>query len=155
MEKKHNKKNMKQLLRFGTVGVFNTLLDYGLFYVFISPLHLHKSIAQVFATAIAMCSSYLLNRHWTFGKAGRGHFGEMAKFVAVNLLSMLTVIFFTHLFYDVLHAERTVNAALASMGASFAFSGDMAIMLCKLFASVFSLMVNFFGNKFWVFQTKR
>ena len=154
MKKNKTKRSLKQIVRFGIVGVFNTLVDYGFFYVFLSFAGLHKSIAQVFATAIAMCGSYLLNKHWTFGKEGRGNAVEIAKFLTVNIASMLTAIFFTHLFYDIFHIENIVNNCLGTMGVRYIISGDLAIMVCKVCASVFSLVMNFLGNKFWVFKAK-
>lgn len=144
--------NIKQVIRFGVVGVINTLVDYGVFYFLISLVNLHKGPAQVFATAVAMCGSFLLNRHWTFHCDGKGNIKEITKFIVTNIVSMLTVIVFTYLFYDMLHAERVVNAILSSRNISFVLQDDNAVMFCKLLASVFSIVVNFIGNKFWVFK---
>ncbi len=155
MRKLTNKKSVKQAVRFCVVGFFNTLVDYGLFFVFISFANLHKSIAQMLSTSVAMCGSYLINRYWTFGQNGRGNFSEIAKFLTINLLAMFSVILLTHLFYDIWHLENLVNALLRSFGAAFVLEGDLAVMLCKAAASCFSLMINFFGNKFWVFQNKQ
>ena len=154
MKKSKTKKSLKQLVRFGIVGVFNTLIDYGSFYVFLAIAGLHKSISQVFATAVAMCGSYILNKHWTFGKEGRGNAAEIAKFVVVNIASLLATIFFTHLFYDILHIENTINNYLGRLGVRYIISGDLAIMLCKVCASIIATVLNFFGNKFWVFKAR-
>ena len=148
------KTSIKQAVRFGVVGALNTLVDYGLFYIFISMINLHKSAAQVFATAAAMCCSFFLNRRWTFEKGGRGSTSEIVKFLIVNFVSMVTVIVLTHLFYDIWHVERLVNGALHIVGVGVTIQGDGAIMLCKVLASVFSLLINFFGNKLWVFSGK-
>ena len=143
-----------QMIRFGLVGMLNTMVDYGVFYVLISWANLHKSISQVIATGIAMCGSFLINRHWTFRKTGHGTVGEVVRFVLTNVASMLTAIAFTHLFYDILHAERMVNSILTGMGISYMVEGDMAVMACKFLATAFSLAVNFIGNKFWVFKSR-
>ncbi len=152
MTQKRTKTGVLQVVRFGIVGAVNTLLDYGLFYLLISATNLHKSFAQVFATGVAMCFSFLANRHWTFGKSGRGSTREIVKFFVVNVVAMLTVIGLTHLFYDIWHVERLVNSALYAMGGTYAFHGDGAIMLAKLISSVFSVVINFLGNKLWVFS---
>ena len=110
MGKRINKQGVKQAVRFCVVGFFNTLVDYGLFFV---------------------------------------------KFLTINLLAMFSVILLTHLFYDIWHLENLVNAALRAAGSAFAAEGDIAILLCKAAASCFSLMINFFGNKFWVFRGGR
>ena len=147
-------KALIQMIRFGLVGVCNTAVDYGVFYILISFAHLHKGFAQMIATAIAMCGSFLINRYWTFRKTGRGTAGEVVRFILTNAASMLTTIAFTYLFYDILHAERAANSMLSLMGTSYVLEGNMAVMFCKLLSTVFSLAVNFIGNKFWVFGSR-
>ncbi|MBR4890771.1 MAG: GtrA family protein [Clostridia bacterium] len=143
-----NRENVKQIAKFGTVGVFNTLVDYGIFYILISYANLHKSISQVIATAIAMYGSFIINKYWTFKKRERGDFGEIIKFIVVNLISMVSVIFFTHIFYDILHLERVVSSIVKNIN----YTEELNIMICKAFASVISLAINFLGNKLWVFN---
>ena len=152
MTQKRTKPAFYQAVRFSLVGAVNTALDYGLFYLLISACNLHKSFAQIFATGVAMCFSFLANRHWTFGKSGRGSTQEIVKFFVVNVIAMLTVIGLTHLFYDIWHIERLANGVLHGFGSTYVFSGDEAIMLAKLFSSVFSVIINFLGNKLWVFS---
>ncbi len=151
----NTKTSVKQAVRFGVVGALNTLVDYSLFYIFISAIHLHKSAAQVLATAAAMCCSFFLNRRWTFEKGGRGSTPEIVKFLIVNFVAMVTVIVLTHLFYDIWHVERLVNSVLRAAGASVVCQGDGAIMVSKILASVFSVVINFLGNKLWVFSGKK
>ena len=147
--------SIRQMIRFAVVGCANTAVDYVVFYLMISFVHLHKSIAQVFATGVAMCGSFLLNRRWTFEKTGRGKTSELIKFVCVNIVAMLTAIAFTHLFYDILHVEQAGNQLLAAMRLPYTLQGNAAVMFAKIIASVFSVAVNFLGNKFWVFRTKK
>lgn len=147
--------SIRQLIRFAVVGCANTLVDYAVFYSLISFAHMHKSIAQVFATGIAMCGSFLLNRRWTFGKTGRGKTSEIVKFVCVNMAAMLTAIAFTHLFYDILHVEQAGNQVLAAMRIPYTLQGTSAVMFAKIIASAFSVTVNFLGNKFWVFRSRK
>lgn len=154
MELRESKKTIFQAVRFGAVGVLNTLVDYCFFYVFFAFANIHKSVAQVLATAFAMCGSYLINRRWTFKRTGHGNFNEIIKFLSVNIFSMLVVIFFTHLFYDICHIENMFNGLLENMSVNYVIAGDIAVMVSKACASVFSIIVNFIGNKFWVFSAK-
>ena len=148
----NERKSVMQLIRFGLVGICNTAVDYGIFYILISFVHLHKGVAQMIATAIAMCGSFLINRYWTFHKTGHSTAGEIVRFVLTNAVAMLVTIVFTHLFYDILHAERAVNNVLFILDISYVLEGNMAVMFCKLLSNVFSVAVNFIGNKFWVFK---
>ena len=143
---------MVQVVKFALIGVLNTALDYFLFFVFFSLLHINKNAAQVLATALAMTNSYLFNRYWTFEKKGRVQAGEMWKFIAVNLVSMGVTILCLNLFYDVMHIEQLANMLLSHTHLSFRLTGDAAVMFCKLSAVPFSLAVNFLGNRLWVFR---
>ena len=154
MQKTKSKESFVQVIRFGIVGLFNTLVDYVIFYLLLSFLHLNKGMAQVLATGTAMCGSFLINRRWTFGKHGKGNLSEIVKFLVTNLVAMATVIALTYLFYDVLHAERAGIAVLFALGSAFTLRGNLAVMFCKVLASFFSVAINFLGNKFWVFQSK-
>lgn len=148
------KGNLKQAARFGVVGFINTMVDYGVFYLLISVANLHKSIAQVLSTSVAMCGSFFINRYWTFERNGRSSAGEITKFIVVNLVAMLSVIFFTHLFYDILHIEQVVNAVFNAANKPYILEGDAAVMFAKLVSSVFSVVINFLGNKLWVFHNQ-
>lgn len=146
------KNDVLQASKFALVGVINTLLDYVLFFVFFSLCRLDKNIAQILATAIAMTNSYLVNRYWTFQKTGAVKGQEIIRFIAVNVLSLLTTLLFLNLFYDWLLLHKLANQLLALVGIPFVLEGDWAVMFCKLLAMPFSLGVNFLGNRLWVFK---
>ncbi len=148
------KRDLLQFIKFGLVGVCNTLLDYGLFYVFFALCSLNKNLAQVLATAISMTNSYLVNRYWTFNKSGAVRGGEIWRFIVVNLVSLLTTLLCLNLFHDVFMLHKGANGLLSLMSIPYALSGDNEVMFCKLLAIPFSLMVNFLGNRFWVFGKK-
>lgn len=148
------KKSIAEALKFGLIGAFNTFIDWGLFWVFLSLCGLDKNIAQIFATAIAMTNSYFLNRYWTFKQTGKVKISEMGKFVVVNLISLLVNLLCLNLFCDVFKLYNLANACLELVNINYVLTGDMAIMFCKVLAVPFSLAVNFLGNKLWVFGKK-
>ena len=149
------KESIKQTLKFGTVGLLNTLVDYVIFYILIAFVGANKTIAQVFATAVAMCGSYAINRRWTFGEHGRVKKRQILKFVVTNLVAMCCTILFMNFFHDVIELHEWVNTLLKSAKISFTLSENMEKMLCKVVASLLSMIVNFIGNKFWVFNANK
>ena len=155
MKKTENKKNLVQIIKFGAIGIMNTAIDYLLFVLFFSICGLDKSIAQIFATAIAMTNSYILNRYFTVQKKGTVKVDEMWKFIIVNLISMSVTIGLLYLFYDVLHIETVANSILSALSIPLVLSGNIAVLFCKLVATPFSLAVNFLGNRLWVFGSKK
>ena len=82
-----NKESIKQAAKFSLVGIFNTVVDYAVFYVVLVFLNLDKSIAQIFATAVAMCGSYIINKNWTFKSDGNNK-SQIIKFILTNIVSM-------------------------------------------------------------------
>ncbi|MBQ3553633.1 MAG: GtrA family protein [Clostridia bacterium] len=144
------KESVWQAVRFGLVGLLNTAVDYVVFYLLLTLVDLDKSIAQVFATLVAMANSYVWNRYFTFRKTGSVRVREIGRFIVVNLISMSITILGMNLLYE-LHIEQPVNALLAFCGASYRFYGDAAVMLAKVLAMPVSLAVNFLGNRLWVF----
>ena len=77
-------------LRYVLVGVFNTLLDLGLFTLFAVVVGLHPLVANVLSTSITLCVSYLLNRVFVF-RTSRSVQGTVVQFVAVTLISGLLI----------------------------------------------------------------
>ena len=128
MEKTNNKKNLIQIIKFGSIGIMNTAIDYLLFALFFSLCNIDKSIAQVLSTAIAMTNSYILNRYFTFSKKGSVKINEIWKFIIVNLVSMGVTIILLNLFYDVCHLELFANYILSAVSVPFSLSGDMAFL---------------------------
>ncbi len=149
---KVKKRDFLQLFKFGLVGTFNTLLDYGLFYVFFALCNFNKNPAQVLSTLLSMTNSYFVNRYWTFEKKGRVKKQEIWRFLVVNLLSLSVTLLCLNLFHDVFRLHEIANSLFASVKISFVLSGDYEVLFCKLVAIPFAWAVNFLGNRFWVFS---
>ena len=80
-----NRESAVQAVKVGVVGVFNTIVSFSLFNVFlIAGASWFWSITVSFA--ITTFLSYLLNRRWTFElKDGRVSMRETASFFGVNI----------------------------------------------------------------------
>lgn len=144
-------KNLKEIVKFFLVGTLNTVIDYGLFFVLFALLGANKNFAQTVASLVAMTNSYLINRYWTFEKAGSIRGREIWRFAFVNLLSLGVTLLCLNLFYDVLSLHEAANRMLFSLGARYMLAGDVAVLFCKVLSMPFSMAVNFLGNKLWVF----
>lgn len=127
------RQDLGQFIKFNLVGVVNTGVDLGVFLLLNGHLGLFYPVAQVISYSCGMTNSYFCNRFWTFGKRGKLHLAEIAKFVLVNLLS--------------LGVSLLVLFALAE-------GLGWQILPSKILATVFSVVVNFLGNKLWVFAVK-
>ncbi|MCX7667635.1 MAG: GtrA family protein [Atribacterota bacterium] len=128
------RKDFIQLLKFGLVGIANTLIDFGIFVLLHGYLQVFYAFAQVISYSCGMANSYFLNKFWTFQSRRAIQFHEVFKFVAVNLLSLGVSLLLLYLVRG---------------------RGSWGVVESKIFATSGSLLVNFVGNKFWVFAENR
>jgi putative flippase GtrA len=73
-----------EFTKFGVVGLFNAVLDIGLFN-FLLHHHVGPLTSKALATTVAATSSYFMNRHWSF--AHRARTGIQREYVLFFVLS--------------------------------------------------------------------
>jgi putative flippase GtrA len=79
-----------ELAKFGIVGAFNTVLDFGLANLLHLGLHWPSLAAKTASVAVAATSSYFMNRHWTFRhRAKTGLRREYTLFFLLNGVGLL------------------------------------------------------------------
>jgi len=133
-----------QLAKFGAVGAANFAVDFGVLnlLIFITGVAngwgftLFKSISFI----VAVTNSFFWNKKWTFGKKGQKDTGrEFAQFLLVSVIGLL------------------LNAGLASLIVNLI--GPLGGIGLKTWAnigtaaaSIFVLVWNFLGYKFFVFK---
>ena len=89
-----NKKNIPTLVRFGTVGAGNTLVDFVVFFL-LTSLHVPYLAAQLFSDSAGVANSYIWNRTWTFQVKEKAHGAEIVRFIMINLERALHLSFCT------------------------------------------------------------
>jgi len=122
---------LPQLVKFATVGVLNTLIDFIIFYLLSNVID--DTIAKGISFLVAVVNSFVLNRYWTFGKRGTAQKNEMAKFLAVNLLTLSINLLCYHIWSEWFHLGRVVSFVLTMP---------------------FVTLINYMLNRIWVFGSK-
>lgn len=120
-------------MKFGLVGMLNTLIDLILFAICIK-LDTDYITAQFVSYSCGLFHSYLVNKSWTFKSKTRIHGREIAKFIVINLITFLLTIGLLTLF-----KQKT----------------DWDLLVIKLFATAVGMVVNFIGSKLWVFVEEK
>ncbi len=120
-----------QFIKFGLVGVLNTLVDF-LVYQLLVYLGLHYAPAQCISYTCGLLNSYFFNSRWTFGKGKRYTKREFVAFVAVNLVSLSISVVLLRLCYGTLGIESN--------------------LIAKGAVTVVVMVINFIGNKLFVFK---
>lgn len=127
---RHEHHPLRQLVRFGLVGVCTLLADFsvyrGMLYAGV-PLSLAKALGFVVGTTCA----YLLNRSWTFKAAGGR--GPLSRFLAVYAVTL------------------GVNVAVNALGVRLLQGRPYRIELAFLAAQAISSALNFVGLRQIVF----
>ncbi|MCB9134327.1 MAG: GtrA family protein [Anaerolineales bacterium] len=120
-----------QVVRFGLVGVANTFVDTGLYFLLSRSNWLPNLVwAKAFSYSVGVLNSYYWNKSWTF--QSRVKSGQVFPlFVAVNLLAVGLNTWMMHLALDVLGMSE-VSALTLATGATFVW--------------------NFIVNKFFIFR---
>lgn len=76
-----------EFLKFGVSGSVGFLVDAGVVTVLTSGAGMHPLPAQFYAFSIAVTTTWLINRNWTFvGRASERWVHEWMRYVAVNSL---------------------------------------------------------------------
>ena len=120
-----------QFVKFGLVGILNTLVHYLVFYLLFRVAGIAMIVASAVGYMSGVLNSYLINRKWTFKATGSGYGTEFVKFFVVNLVSL------------------GVNLlSLQFLVSSFGMMPEISQVL----AIFCSLLVNFSGNKWWTFK---
>jgi len=121
-----------QFIKFGVIGILNTIIQYIVFYFFYSIFGLYYIFSSAFGYFCGVLNSYLLNRSWTFKSKYCNKRKEFAKFTIVNIFSL------------------GINLIVLELLVSYSvFRPEIA----QVFAIMFSMVANFVGNKFWTFNS--
>ena len=80
-----------QFIRFGIVGVLNTIIDFGLFAILYFVGEWHVIVANTTAYAVAVLNSYFLNKVWTFKDESGGTEAllRLGRFVGFNIIGVI------------------------------------------------------------------
>lgn len=141
------------LTKFGIVGGLSFFLDLSVYYglsQFI-PTYIAKSVAIVLATIL----NYQLNKAWTWGQKDRNN-ERFMKYIMLYALSGTMNVLSNEFFLMILpNAELVLHVDFPQETLNFPI---FAVKIDKFFAVIFAtlvgMVVNFLGQKLWVFKEK-
>ena len=145
------KKSVLQLLKFVLIGASNTLLDLIVTFVLNAIFGIYY-LAKIIGYACGIANSYFWNSRWTFREERRRDTREIVSFIIVNLITLGLSLLLQWILRDRLHLDAWwMNAA----GENFFTKLLNGERFCLLIASGVALLVNFIGNKLFVFTGKK
>lgn len=156
---------LKQIGKFASVGVLNTLLDLGVlnflilvvgFTTTLTILGFDIVIANLISVSIAIVNSYFLNRYWTFGAKPKINVVEQfGVFVALSIVGMIiNTIVFSLLFKNWTVLGEFVFSIVELLSLDGIFSHDFTLLnFAKIMGTVVALSWNFISYKKWAFKS--
>jgi putative flippase GtrA len=145
----------RQVVRFGIVGVVNTLVDYvvfiGLTIAFSIPLS-QVWLAKYPSSIVAMGVSFALNRSWVFGSQGSVG-GQLLRFFLTTIVGVLVIQnLLTQLFSSEVQVfGKAVWHVVDALGLPLTESYTIKTVAFIL-ATLASLTWNFLIYRSWVFR---
>ena len=148
--------DLKKFVKFGLIGVLNTLVDFGVFYVMdrwviregptLALLGMTVAagpyISNAVAYVVANVHSFVWNKLWTFEKRDRVTKGEALRYLATSAGYVL--ISTASLAVCIRILSLPLLAPLVPQG--------WTNLLAKLPTACVTIFYNYLMNKFWVFK---
>jgi len=124
---------LKQVVKFGIVGVSNIIADVAVYWLFTRFVHLYYILASIISFLAANVWSYFWNRRWTFRDNSRAVIRQYLKFLTANIVAILLDIGILFILVNFLRLDD---------------------ILAKIIASIVVGLINFTLNKKWAFSSK-
>ena len=124
----------RQFATMATIGVLNTIMDFGLVKILLDYTPINKYVVVTGSVLLVTGLSYLMNKRMTFGQSGLGNLSESASFYFINFLAVGVTNLFVWI-ADLLIDEMTTNQ----------------VLLAKVFAAGVILLPKFAGYRDVVF----
>lgn len=125
--------DLRRFVKFGLIGVLNTAVDFGAFFVLNKLLHIGPYVSQTGAFLIAALNSFLWNKYWTFEKKAPVSRREILRYAVTNGAYLLCSLGIMRLLIR-------------------SFSLDP--FLAKFPTAVCMVLFNYLMAKFWVFSDR-
>ncbi len=150
---------IKQFVKFGLVGAFNTLLDImvlnALMWTFGITAGIGFSIFKTISFTAAVGNSYWLNKYWTFRDRSRSEVGQISQFLLVSVVGAIINVGVASLIVNwvqPIEALIRMGAAILAMAGIEMPAGQIWANAATFLAIAVSMIWNFTVYKLVVFK---
>lgn len=142
------KKEISRFFRFAVVGSIGAVIDFGVFNLLSSVVHVAAVPSSVVSFIMAVFSNFTLNRFWTYPDSRSKPIGH--QLVQFGVVSLIGLIIRTPLFaFLEKHLVAFFTGILPARSISPVFAGHNASLAIAI---VVVMMWNFFANRFWTYS---
>lgn len=122
--------DLTRFIKFGLVGVLNTIINWVLF-ILLNSIGVYYIISNIIAYSISTLNSYLWNSKWVFKYNGDNINQTTFKFITLNIIGLVLNTIILFLLVDIIKLPKIISLIITT--------GIVMIL-------------NYFINKLWVFK---
>lgn len=106
---------IKQIMRFGVVGVISFLVDYGILYVLTEKANIYYLLSAGISFTVSVVINYLLSMSWVFkSNKKRGKKEEFIIFIVLSLGGLLLNQVMMYVFVDCMNVYYLLAKIVAT-----------------------------------------
>lgn len=124
-----NKKLIKQLFRFGIVGVIAFFIDYSLLYLLTDIVGINYLVSSALSFTISLIFNYILSIKWVFDVGHKQTFKDVSLFVILSIVGL------------------GINELIMYVGVE---KIHVNYLIVKLFATAIVMIFNFITRKIFI-----
>jgi putative flippase GtrA len=118
----------EQIIKFSMVGVLNTLIGYGVFFIF--SIYINYLLALIVSHIIGVIHSFFWNKYWVF-RSSKNKIREFLKFYSVYFVMLVLNIALLTYFVSILNISPQIS---------------------QLIILPFLTILTYTGHKYWSFK---
>ncbi len=152
---RNNSKEIIRFLKFATVGVIGTVVDFGVLNLLIQLAGMSKLWANTCSFTAAVISNFVWNRLWTFPESReRPLLSQLSQFTLVNVVGLaINQAIFLGLDRFVLGEAGMLATPMSSLASGLGIAHfTLAFNLAKAIAIMIVLFWNFGANRLWTYR---
>ena len=152
---RNNSKEIIRFLKFATVGVIGTVVDFGVLNLLIQLAGMSKLWANTCSFTAAVISNFVWNRLWTFPESReRPLLSQLSQFTLVNVVGLaINQAIFLGLDRFVLGEAGMLATPMSSLASGLGIAHfTLAFNLAKAVAIMIVLFWNFGANRLWTYR---
>lgn len=153
----NKEKGLRQLISFGLVGLFNTVLSMAIYNLFYHLFGTSYHVANVMQFMISVFSAYVLQSNFVFKKEEtekRVWWKTLIKtYISYAVTGLVLTELLLALWIDIIKIENHIGffvQVAADLGVNMT-AHDMAVTMAQIINIFFTIPINFLLNKKWTY----
>lgn len=160
--KKEHRASIGQFLKFGLVGVSNTIVSYTTYFICYHVFHTNVHVANIVGFIISVLNAFALQSRFVFKETEDGEHRVWWKVLIKTYISYsFSGLFLTELllllWLNLIRIDQYLNPIVAWLGSVgwLTTPEKLAVDLAPLLNMAITIPVNFCMNKFWAYRQKK